>query len=182
MVRNKEGKTMTYFWLLVGIAWNPIWTPTLNEQITYNLKNFDRASDVENYCTNYHKMTDDSKIKFWSRLAIDIAGFESGFDPSQKTYEPSLGVYSIGLFQLSKEDAWPWCDENHLTNPIINLKCAIPAMAQLVSQDGLIAQGHSLRTAKGLSHYWSTMWTTEHQAEIKNDLNNYCTALMLGEI
>lgn len=171
--------------LLLGLSWSPAWTPTLQDQVTHNLSNLELAKDIKAYCPIYETLSKDQKVGFWSNLAIQIAGYESGYSPTQKTWEPSLGVYSVGLFQLSKEDSWAWCKENELTNPIENIKCAIPAMGLYIAQDQTIAVGNSLRTAKGLSRYWSTMWAggrQGHLTEIKKALTEYCLFQKYGEL
>jgi hypothetical protein len=101
---------------------------------------------------------------FWEKLAKSIAFAESGFDPKQVYQEKFIdghtgkAAISVGLFQLSIGDKYnpnykgTACDkltEKNLTDPLVNLECALGIM------DRLIPKKPDLQSALGL--YWSTI-------------------------
>ena len=145
------------------------WSTELRSQIKSVLSVFDSASDVASFCPKYNSLTEAQRIDVWATMAVKITLFESSYDPNNKYYETTMGIYSIGLFQLSYEDNMKWCKMTPgtypLTDPILNIKCAVPEMAWLIKKDGVIATG-SGSSSRGLGRYWSTMRQSGHYGEI----------------
>jgi len=149
------------------LAWeqgNPAaagWSTELRAQIRARLEQFDQASDIAALCPPYEGLSPDSRVEAIAALAVAIARFESDYRPTLHFPEPGLGYDSIGLFQLSYEDNFSWCNLNRATNsledPITNIQCAIPEMATLISRDGVIASGSDGGSARGLARYWSVV-------------------------
>ncbi len=138
------------------------WSERLLSLMKENLASFDTASDLTLYCPKYASLDADGKALALATLAVRVAFHESAFNPHSVFHEPPpLGVDSIGLFQLSYEDKMTWCTMDRgnrtLEDPLVNIACAVPKMARLVKKDGVIAQGHSGSTSKGLARYWSVM-------------------------
>ena len=141
------------------------WSKELRSQIADVLPAFDAASDRTSFCPKYASLTTAQRIDVWATMAVKIVYLESGYDPNNKYYETTMGIYSIGLFQLSYEDKMKWCNMNPLTDPIVNIRCAIPEMKWLVNKDGVVATG-SGSSSRGLARYWSTMRQSGHYSEI----------------
>lgn len=138
------------------------WSAHLVALFRAQLAAFDKAKDISSYCPRYFALDEQNKALALATLAVDIAFHESGYDPRAKVYLPRpLAAWAVGLFQLSYDDVMPWCDMNKnrrsLEDPLANMDCAVPKMAQLVAQDGVIAQGHDGATARGLARYWSVI-------------------------
>jgi hypothetical protein len=112
------------------------------------------------FCPSYAHIPDPAKLEVLAAMAVAIAKFESGYDPSEHYHEP-MGYDSIGLFQLSYEDHFSWCRMDRATrsleDPIVNIQCAVGEMTRLVARDGVIAAGANSSDARGLARYWSTV-------------------------
>jgi hypothetical protein len=153
-----------------GHSERQVWSNMLRENIKTDglIK-----GDLSWFCPKYLKMDDTAKIEAWASLAVGIALYESNYNPNTVYHEPpSLGVDSIGLFQLSYEDKMSWCDmtkaENTLKSPVENIKCAVGEMKHLLDKDGVVAEGCS-GSPRGLARYWSTMRTDKCGAIHKKD-------------
>lgn len=168
------------------LAWeknNPqafYWTQELRYQINQSLPDLEEADDIQEWCSTYHSMDTFGRVDVWATLFVSVAYYESSYDP-ENSYTESNGIDSLGLFQLSTPDDMPWC--NHKTradlfDPINNIKCAVPLMAGLISEDRTVAQGYNGATAKGAAKYWSTMRGGTYQGhrvqQIKNTVQKYC--------
>lgn len=159
------------------------WSKELILDFKAVLPSMNRAQDATDWCSRYEKLDPNDQAVVWATMAVKIAYYESSWDPNNVYHEPpSLGVDSIGLFQMSYSDSLPWCilnqGSNSLKDPLNNIKCAVNEMAKLVSKDGIIASGWTTHAGagqgKGLARYWSTMWTTQsssgHIADIKKSV------------
>lgn len=153
------------------------WSERLLALMAEQLPAFDKATDIGLYCPRYVGLDDDGRAHALATMAVSIAFFESAYDPHARVYlPPPLAAQAVGLFQLSYRDRMPWCTmdktKKSLEDPITNLECAVPKMAQLVELDGVIAQGHDGSSARGLARYWSVIRDdrgrrTHHKAEIQ---------------
>lgn len=158
---------------------NPGWTRYLNEQVDIRFADFNKARDINLYCPNYKKLDHSHQVLVWSTLAVAIAKFESNYKPTT-VYQESTGQDSIGLFQMSYGDGHS-CPPNKaaglLTDPLVNIKCAVSAMADFVGKDGVVASGGYIKYGApppyGMARYWSVLRVPDkkskhHLAAIKN--------------
>lgn len=155
----------------MGHAERASWSEHLNNAMKANLATFNGAKDVTDFCPKWITLDNDQKVLVLSTMAVEIARYESSFNPNSIYHEPPpLGIDSIGLYQLSYEDKFSWClmdrKAKTLQNPLINIECAVPAMASLARRDGYIAKGSSGGGRLGLSRYWSVMWTNKKKSNI----------------
>jgi hypothetical protein len=131
------------------------------------------SEDVEKFCPAYSQLTRNQKLNFWTYLVSGIVKFESGFNPTSRYHESTMGidpvtkkpVYSEGLMQLSYQDirSYPFCEFNWtadkylkatdpkktIFNPAKNLSCGIRILNQLVRKSGKIAFNSG--------NYWSSL-------------------------
>ena len=117
----------------------------------------------DQFAPGYSGLSASNQVRFWAELFVAIARFESNWKPNTIFHEPPpLGVDSVGLLQLSYED-----ERNHhlehldrtaksLENPLVNLRCGVKIMSNLVAKDGVVASsgtnGH-----RGGARYWSVL-------------------------
>ena len=131
------------------------------------------TTDITLFCPKYYSLSTDLKINFWGSLFAGIAYYESGYNPTSRMQETTMGtdpvthlpVYSEGLLQLSYQDitGWPFCDfdwsqdralsptdpKKTILDPYRNLECGIKIMAQQISQK------HAITLSSGV--YWATL-------------------------
>lgn len=151
------------------------WSQELLQQFKGNLGSFDNANDLASFCPKYKSLDSDHKAFVLGTMAVAVALYESSYNPNSIFHEPPpLGIDSVGLFQLSYEDKFPWCvmqkAQKTLENPRVNIECAVPEMAKLVSRDGVLSGG-SKGAWKGMARYWSTMRPSGKLAQIKSATN-----------
>jgi hypothetical protein len=127
----------------------------LIQQQTPNL--IQGAADMATFCPRYPQLTTIERVNFWGLLVSAMAKYESGFDPTNRMHETTMGtdpvtgrpVYSEGLLQLSYQDsrAYPFCDEFNwsvdknlqptnpnktILDPYKNLTCGMKILAQQI--------------------------------------------------
>lgn len=131
------------------------------------------ASDVTDFCPKYLTLTNHQRANFWGLLVSAVVKYESGFDPTSRMAEPSLGIDSVtkqtveseGLLQLSYGDAnnYSFCDfdwsidkklaatdpKKTILDPKKNLVCGIKILANQLRKQNKIA------VTTGV--YWSTL-------------------------
>lgn len=142
------------------------------------------TDDVVEYCPRYYSLGTEQRAWFWTALVSGIAFYESGWDPTNRMQETTMGtdpvtglpVYSEGLLQLSYQDrqGHPYCNEfdwsvdRHLQprdpkktilNPEKNLSCGIQILNRQVRKHRRIGIG------KGA--YWSVIKITKPQNKIE---------------
>ena len=132
------------------------------------------ADDVETYCPKYRTLSDDQRLNFWGQLFAAVAKYESGWKPSSRMVETTMGtdpltgrqVASEGLLQLSYQDensykldcGFDWTKDKLLSDtdpkktifdPKNNLRCGIKIMARQLKN----------KRAIGLSSgvYWAVL-------------------------
>lgn len=156
-----------------ALSWgHPDWDREMFSLVLHYLPSFNLAYDRSQWCAKYDTLSDQDKSLVWATLAVEIAKHESAFNPKDKFYEKTMGYYSIGLYSLSYPDNMSWCKmdkaTDNLTDPIVNIQCAIPKMAQLVAKDKLVTASNN----RGLARYWSVMWAGHEDDEIKKVVSN----------
>lgn len=133
------------------------------------------ASDVESYCPRYRQLNNSGRALFWSHLVAAMSYFESGYVPTVRYHESTMGkdpvtgqpVYSEGLLQMSYSDTtWaPFCEfdwsvDKHLSptdprktilTPERNLSCGIGILAGQIRRRGRIT------LPIGGGAYWSVL-------------------------
>ncbi|MDG0816700.1 hypothetical protein [Bdellovibrio svalbardensis] len=131
------------------------------------------ADDIETFCPKYYKLDNDQRANAWAALFVGVAKFESGYDPTMRFHESTMGtdgitgqpVYSEGLLQLSYQDiqGYPFCDfdwnkdknlsvkdpKKDVLDPYKNLYCGVGIMAKIISRKGQITVSSGA--------YWSTL-------------------------
>ena len=117
----------------------------------------------DQFIPGYNTLPPSMKVKFWAELLIAMSSFESGWDPTNVFAEPPpLGVNSIELLQLSKQDQGNYKvapqidDENKLKDPILNLGWGVTIFATLVVRDEAVASSNG-DTHRGAARYWSVV-------------------------
>lgn len=111
-------------------------------------------------CSNFNKMSEEDKKKFWIIFFASMSKAESGFDTTLKYSEGGnlKGTISTGLFQISKNSASAHCSKrindgknfetDDLIHPETNIKCSMHIMMNQIlgspivdSKTGKIRQG-----------------------------------------
>jgi hypothetical protein len=170
-----------------NIAVVPLWTsqnaPNSSEfttyaydaVATYGAHLLNGSSDMSQFCPNFNQLDENQRISFWVFLVSDIVQYESGFVPTDRYRETTMGtdpvtgqpVYSEGLMQLSYQDvqAYPFCDQfdwsvdknlaptdprKTIFDPQKNLVCGIRILNWQVQTQNLIAYANH-------GQYWSTL-------------------------
>ena len=132
------------------------------------------ADDIETFCPKYRSLSDDQRSNFWGQLFAGVAKFESGWKPTSRMVETTMGtdpitgrqVASEGLLQLSYQDegsyrldcGFDWSKDKNLTDadpkktildPYNNLKCGISIMAKQLKNKRAIALSSNV--------YWAVL-------------------------
>lgn len=121
------------------------------------------ADDIERFCPQYDSLDNNERANVWAALFSAMAKYESGYSPTSRMVETTMGtdpvtgsqVASEGLLQLSYQDAqWAkWCDfdwntDKHLSakdpqksilDPYKNLYCGVGIMARQITKKNKIA-------------------------------------------
>ncbi|GIL18428.1 MAG: hypothetical protein BroJett040_21790 [Oligoflexia bacterium] len=122
----------------------------------------DKASDADFFCPKYKWLERNQRVNFWGQLFSAVSYYESGYDPTSRMQETTMGsdpitgkpVYSEGLLQLSYQDIqWaPYCEfdwskdknlsptdpKKTILSPYKNLSCGIKIMARQIASKGSI--------------------------------------------
>ena len=165
---------------MVPLAWeisrepyHQQWSHHVYQEIEKHLNAFNQAQDVELFCPQYSQLTLNQRLNFWGQLISAISFYESGWNPTVRFHESTMGtdpvtkqpVHSEGLLQLSYQDTqWAkfcqfnWNLDKHLPprdprktilNPYLNLSCGIGILARQIERRQKIV------LAKGA--YWSVI-------------------------
>ncbi|MES2855924.1 MAG: hypothetical protein V4692_08670, partial [Bdellovibrionota bacterium] len=70
------------------------------------------STDIAKFCPAYSKLSTDDKLNFWAQLIAAMSKYESGFKPTTRYVETTMGTdpvtgkqsVSEGLLQLSYQD------------------------------------------------------------------------------
>lgn len=111
---------------------------------------FKQMTDGSGLCSKYNNLNDYQKQEAISEMIVAIVFRESGYKPTSRMYETTMGYYSEGLLQLSYVDKeWaPFCkfDKKNddklypsptdprrtILDPFINLDCGIRILANQI--------------------------------------------------
>lgn len=117
-------------------------------------------ADAATFCPNYAALPAAGRAQVWRTLLAAMARPESNFRTAEAYWEVGQAQYSIGLLQLSLADNPRYqCglrSEVDLTDPAVNLACAIRIMTRLQDRDGRIG-GDPAHLQLGGARYWSTL-------------------------
>lgn len=138
------------------------WSAALIAAVREHKADLDRG-DPDGFFDGYSKLSPDRQVKFWAELVIATAKYESNWNPHAHFKEPPpLNVTSLGLLQLSYEDASeyglePLDRERHeLEDAAVNLRWGVAMLAHLVARDGTIAAGNG-NASRGGARYWAVL-------------------------
>jgi hypothetical protein len=132
------------------------------ESIALHKAELDRGNP-DHFAPGYSGLSTSDQVRFWAELFVAIARFESSWKPHTIFHEPPpLGVDSVGLLQLSYED-----EPNHhlehldraaksLEDPLVNLRCGVKIMSNLVAKHGVVASSNGSQHRGGAA-YWSVL-------------------------
>lgn len=134
------------------------WSSYTAEVVEAEFDKLDQVRDAQVFCPTYDRLDKNQKINFWAQLFAGIAYYESGWSPTSRMQETTMGtdpvtgrpVYSEGLLQLSYQDIqwatyceFDWNKDKHLAatdptktilDPFKNLRCGIKIMADQVAR------------------------------------------------
>lgn len=129
---------------------------------------FDSAKDAAKICPRYAELTKAQKVLVWGELISAMAYYESGWKPTSRMTETTMGtdpvtgrqVESEGLLQLSYQDVpnyglvlkYPACkidwqkDKNlvatdprkTILDPLINLECGLRILGNQIRKKGSV--------------------------------------------
>lgn len=163
----------------------PDWTSYAFEVVRdYGANLIAGTSDTKDFCPAYSTLNKDQKISFWVYLVSAMTKYESGFDPTNRYKESTMGtdpvtkqpVYSEGLLQLSYQDSrnYSFCNQfdwekdkllsprdprKTILDPYKNLNCGIRILNQIVGSHKAIAFGSG--------HYWAVLKSSSSHHRIK---------------
>ena len=137
------------------------WTgAVLNALLANAPRLLDGADDIHAFCPSYSGLGIENRARVLAFLLSAMVRFESGFNPTTRYHEASMGtdavtglpVYSEGLLQLSYQDTlWaPFCEfdwdkDRHLSvtdkrksifDPMKNLNCGIRILNRQIEKRG----------------------------------------------
>lgn len=131
------------------------------------------AEDMDQFCPNFHNLSNDERANAWAALFVGVTKFESSYNPTMRFHESTMGtdsvtkqpVYSEGLLQLSYQDIrgysfceFDWAVDSKLAktdpnktifDPYKNLDCGVGIMTRQLARSGLITVSTNA--------YWSTL-------------------------
>lgn len=140
------------------------------------------SDDIHKFCPRYFTLSTHDRANVWAQLVAAITKYESGYNPSARMRETTMGtdpvtkkpVYSEGLLQLSYQDitGWKFCKFNWskdrllsakdpkktILNPYINLHCGVGILAKQVQRSGKIMLGRGA--------YWAVIKTNNRHNKI----------------
>jgi hypothetical protein len=152
-----------------------LWEKTRSEGRAWTIHSFDvidrdgaallqGATDVQDFCPQFYNLTYNQKVNFWAYLISAITKYESGFNPTSRYVETTMGtdpvtgqqVVSEGLLQLSYQDSrsYTFCNEfdwsvdknlsptdpaKSILNPQKNLTCGIRILNYQITKRKAIA-------------------------------------------
>ncbi len=151
------------------------WTEHLYNAVAADGPNLIAANpkNIQHFCPNYKTLDKEKRIAFWVRLISVMSGYESSYNPKTSFKEPSSGVLSSGLMQISfrsSQDPHYDCTmidpekekgQADLFDPKKNLSCAVRIINRWIGHDGTIVEYANNDNGveddevwKGLARYW----------------------------
>lgn len=146
-----------------------------------------KARDIETFCPKYDTLTQEQQINVWGALFSGVSKYESGYSPTSRMQETTMGtdpitnkpVYSEGLLQLSYQDTqWaPYCEfdwskdkylaatdpKKTILDPYKNLRCGILILARQVRAKGAVVLSSGV--------YWAVLKSGGKYQQITNIAN-----------
>ncbi|SCM79725.1 hypothetical protein KL86PLE_90607 [uncultured Pleomorphomonas sp.] len=126
-------------------------------------------ADIDTFCPGYAAASPAGRAHFWQELMTAMVSPESGYKTKTSYWEKGQDQYSLGLLQLSYNDKYsyrdasiPGCEfttEAQVTDPDVNLQCAVKIMTKVVKKANVIG-GDQSRLTRGGANYWSTLRMT----------------------
>jgi len=123
-----------------------------------------KPTDWKDFSNSFPE-THDERVKFWAKIIVEMAYYESGwktFTQYKESFKDQKGEYIIsrGLLQLSIESAkgygCPLPVAEYLHDPKLNLECGVRILNRWVSRDKRIA-GKVGDQWLGGARYWSVL-------------------------
>ncbi len=140
------------------------WTRIVQDTIVlYGEELLKGSEDMQNFCPQFDRLGTNDRINFWVELIAAMTRYESGFKPTTRYTETTMGtdpitgsqVVSEGLLQLSYQDIrpYPFCDfdfeadrqyalddiRRSILDPARNLACGTRILNNQIKRRGLIA-------------------------------------------
>lgn len=147
-----------------GATWKEDWTRTATEAVGELSPDLVSdaliPTDVDTLCAGYRAAGGEARKAFWALLMASIAYPESGYKTTTRFWEPTMGKYSEGLFQLSKDDGGhgPACNFKSNGMNILesgpNIRCAVRIMRN---------QQKKHRRIFPPTYYWSVLTTSKKE-------------------
>ncbi len=143
-------------WLYKTAMWSQkgdatAWTDLTLRLVRANIKTFEKARDVEEFCPGYAAATASQREACWLRVISAITFKESGFVVDDEM-EEDAGVLSIGLLALTVGECGD-ADHEDLIEPLTNLSCGVSKMAGYIGRDAYISGPNWT----GAAAYWSVL-------------------------
>jgi hypothetical protein len=151
------------------------WTEHLYNAVSTDGENLVKVvpRNIQHFCPNFKDLDREERIAFWVRLISVMAGYESSYNFKTTFKEPSSGVLSSGLMQMSVNSVQlPHYDcsmisddddqaQKDLFDPKKNLSCAVRIINHWVGRDGTIVEFANNANGvegdeywQGLARYW----------------------------
>lgn len=91
-----------------AFKWLPEWTEMLRAQVTAELSNLSRASDILTLRADYKTLSDEKRVAVWVEFFKTLSYYECGYNPNLQNVDVGTkdrrDSWSIGLFQVSVDD------------------------------------------------------------------------------
>ena len=151
----------------IALSWDDdpsrkVWSEALLAAIREHKADLERGNP-DAFVAGYSTLSPDDQAKYWAELVIAMAKYESNWNPHARLKEPPpLNVTSLGLLQLSYEDAKQYelgpLDRNthSLEDPAVNLRCGVAILAHLLARDHTVAAGRG-DASRGGARYWAVL-------------------------
>lgn len=140
-----------------GSAERRLWSETLRAALRPHLATFAKAADGAAFCPAWEGLAPEDRLEVVATLAVGVSRYESGHNPAAVAGKRRK-VQWVGLFQLATDGVFARCaaaEGGSLTDPLLNIRCAVPAMAELVAEDGRLAGGDA--GPAGLARWWTVL-------------------------
>lgn len=136
-----------------GLSWNmPSWDVFMKDAVNQHYENLSQATDFKVVCPNSDPFAKIEWIDAFSEFMVQVAFFESTWNPKNRYFETTMGYYSEGLFQMSVVDeSWVKCGftKESIVDPEVNTRCAVKTLGKQ------IAKHKKIFISKGV--YWAVI-------------------------
>ena len=138
------------------------WSNYIFQVVDAEYQRLNRAADISFFCPRYNSLSIEHRVNAWGKLIVGMAYYESGWSPTSRMTETTMGtdpitgkqVSSEGLLQLSYQDVqwakyceFDWSKDKNLSatdpkktilDPYKNLSCGIKILAGQIDRTGEI--------------------------------------------